>query len=67
MSQNPFPNTPNTPPVAATPTPVVSPAVPKNGDPKSTVPQKAGEIGGPPGPEPTRFGDWEIGGRCSDF
>ncbi|MCO5613022.1 hypothetical protein L7F22_067296 [Adiantum nelumboides] len=26
-----------------------------------------GEIGGPKGPEPTRFGDWEKGGRCSDF
>jgi hypothetical protein len=25
------------------------------------------EIGGPKGPEPTRFGDWERGGRCSDF
>lgn len=25
------------------------------------------EIGGPPGPEPTRFGDWERGGRCIDF
>ena len=25
------------------------------------------EYGGPKGPEPTRFGDWEIGGRCSDF
>jgi hypothetical protein len=25
------------------------------------------EIGGPKGPEPTRFGDWERGGRCIDF
>jgi len=25
------------------------------------------EIGGPKGPEPTRYGDWEINGRCSDF
>ena len=25
------------------------------------------EIGGPKGPEPTRYGDWEIGGRCTDF
>ena len=25
------------------------------------------EIGGPPGPEPTRYGDWEHKGRCSDF
>ena len=26
-----------------------------------------GEIGGPKGPEPTRFGDWEQKGRCTDF
>ncbi|CAI9771988.1 unnamed protein product [Fraxinus pennsylvanica] len=26
-----------------------------------------GEIGGPRGPEPTRYGDWEKNGRCSDF
>jgi hypothetical protein len=25
------------------------------------------EIGGPPGPEPTRYGDWEKKGRCIDF
>lgn len=25
------------------------------------------EIGGPSGPEPTRFGDWERKGRCVDF
>jgi hypothetical protein len=25
------------------------------------------EIGGPSGPEPTRYGDWEINGRCIDF
>ena len=25
------------------------------------------EIGGPAGPEPTRFGDWERKGRVSDF
>ncbi len=25
------------------------------------------EIGGPKGPEPTRYGDWEVKGRCSDF
>lgn len=29
--------------------------------------QPAGEVNGPRGPEPTRFGDWEKGGRCSDF
>ena len=25
------------------------------------------EIGGPKGPEPTRYGDWERAGRCIDF
>jgi len=25
------------------------------------------EIGGRKGPEPTRFGDWELRGRCIDF
>ena len=25
------------------------------------------EIGGPDGPEPTRYGDWERNGRCTDF
>lgn len=30
-------------------------------------PKRPREIGGPKGPEPTRYGDWEIGGRCIDF
>lgn len=30
-------------------------------------PGKPKETGGPPGPEPTRFGDWERAGRCIDF
>ncbi len=25
------------------------------------------ETGGPKGPEPTRYGDWERKGRCIDF
>lgn len=29
--------------------------------------QPRGERGGPKGPEPTRFGDWEKNGRCFDF
>ncbi len=28
---------------------------------------RAKEIGGPDGPEPTRYGDWEVKGRCIDF
>ena len=30
-------------------------------------PQDVEEIGGPKGPEPTRYGDWEKAGRCTDF
>lgn len=29
--------------------------------------EKPVEIGGPKGLEPTRYGDWESAGRCSDF
>jgi hypothetical protein len=32
-----------------------------------TQPKPQKEIGGPSGPEPTRYGDWEIKGRCVDF
>ncbi|CAI4229883.1 unnamed protein product [Auanema sp. JU1783] len=31
------------------------------------VNSKTGEIGGPAGPEPTRYGDWERKGRVTDF
>ena len=34
---------------------------------KAAEPPRPKEIGGPSGPEPTRYGDWEIGGRCIDF
>lgn len=29
--------------------------------------RRATEIGGPKGPEPTRYGDWESKGRAIDF
>ena len=32
-----------------------------------TESQRPKEIGGPSGPEPTRYGDWEVKGRCVDF
>lgn len=41
----------------AAPAPALAPAKPK----------PVAEIGGPKGPEPTRYGDWEVGGRCMDF
>ena len=39
------------------------PPRPENQDDQSVSP----ETGGQSGPEPTRFGDWEKGGRCTDF
>jgi hypothetical protein len=40
-------------------TPAVAPAaLPAN---------RVKEIGGPPGPEPTRYGDWQFNGRVTDF
>jgi hypothetical protein len=35
--------------------------------PEPPVPPTPREIGGPSGPEPTRYGDWERDGRCIDF
>ena len=34
---------------------------------KNVKPKKEKEIGGPTGPEPTRYGDWEKNGICHDF
>lgn len=34
---------------------------------KATSDAKPVEVGGPSGPEPTRYGDWEKGGLISDF
>jgi hypothetical protein len=47
-------------------------AKPQEADPQEADPQVSGgrmpqEVGGREGPEPTRFGDWELRGRCIDF
>jgi hypothetical protein len=43
-------------------------AAPADGGAGSPGPEQfPGEVRGPKGPEPTRFGDWEKGGRCFDF
>ena len=34
---------------------------------KKNKSKKKKEIGGPKGPEPTRYGDWERKGICYDF
>ncbi|SIT73951.1 Protein of unknown function [Ectothiorhodosinus mongolicus] len=44
------------------------PAQPKqNAAGKRPARNQPREIGGFDGPEPTRYGDWEQRGRCSDF
>ena len=57
-------------PKARTPAPPArpepkAPAKPLAGKPDAAKDGK--EIGGPAGPEPTRYGDWEKGGIASDF
>jgi hypothetical protein len=51
--------------------PPAPPSRPAGGSPTEAAPQPREigprEIGGPKGPEPTRYGDWEVNGRCSDF
>jgi len=39
----------------------------KSPKPAHVLEQAPGEIGGPSGPEPTRYGDWERNGIVSDF
>jgi hypothetical protein len=45
------------------------PAAPPEPPPARPAPRPAlpPEIGGAPGPEPTRYGDWQHKGRCTDF
>lgn len=36
-------------------------------DPQPTADERPKENGGQKGLEPTRYGDWEKNGRCTDF
>ena len=36
-------------------------------EPEKKLAERPLEIGGPIGPEPTRYGDWERNGKVSDF
>jgi hypothetical protein len=53
-------------PAAADPT-VPPPKAPPRLDPRAAARDLPPERGGYSGPEPTRFGDWEHKGRCTDF
>ena len=44
---------------------VATPAAKPQNPPEKAAPVP--EVGGRPGPEPTRYGDWENNGRCVDF
>ena len=60
-------DTPTAPPdTAASGTAAAEPAVTPSIAPvaKPVLPP---EVGGAPGPEPTRYGDWSHKGRCTDF
>ncbi len=39
----------------------------RTGAAKKPAQKPVEEIGGPPGPEPTRYGDWQFKGRVTDF
>jgi hypothetical protein len=43
------------------------PAAPDSVSGGSAAPVPKIEIGGRDGPDPTRYGDWELRGRCIDF
>jgi len=48
--------------------PPADPTPDPDGDqPPRQPPKPPLEIGGPKGPEPTRYHDWERNGRCIDF
>jgi hypothetical protein len=52
-------------------TPTMKPPAPAPERPPAAEPdaqtRPPREIGGPKSPEPTRYGDWEYAGRCTDF
>ena len=48
--------------------PAPAPGPPPSGSKgQGTPPPAPEEVGGRNGPEPTRYGDWEVNGICSDF
>jgi len=63
MSDEPKPQAPRQPAGNAKPRLANEAAKPAAKDAAKKVP----EVGGPEGPEPTRYGDWERKGRVSDF
>lgn len=48
-------------------TPEAERALAEAAERRATAAQMARELGGPAGPEPTRYGDWERNGVAVDF
>ncbi|MFC0409918.1 DUF1674 domain-containing protein [Roseomonas elaeocarpi] len=72
MSQNPNPSPTPADQAGAAPSPSADTPAQGGAPAESNTPQEAArhlppEIGGPKGPEPTRYGDWEQKGRVTDF
>jgi len=67
------PDPPSTDPLGAAPGKALPPAARRalaeaaERRAKAKPPELPPELGGPAGPEPTRYGDWEKGGIASDF
>jgi len=55
------------PTMTTEPSDATDPASPEPKKPADGEPPRPREIGGPKGPEPTRYGDWEKKGLTSDF
>lgn len=51
----------------AAPRPLAGTAPDPAGAAPAATQSKPREVGGPAGPEPTRYGDWERKGICVDF
>ncbi|MEI6160548.1 MAG: DUF1674 domain-containing protein [Roseococcus sp.] len=64
MSEEKKPPLPSLPPAGK---PRTAPPLTQLNRPKHPPASVKGEDGGPAGPEPTRYNDWERKGRVSDF
>lgn len=69
-----MPNAPDSSPETTRATPGNVPLAPAMTTPGAAATVEAAaeeatnhETGGPTGPDPTRYGDWERAGRCIDF
>ena len=58
---------PNSPRSLPPPQRALAEAAARSADRERKVADQPKEVGGRDGPDPTRYGDWEINGLASDF